>query len=58
MYSHPWAYALATRVMARLGNLIPESAPMMRQWTSVRTKPKFAGKTLHELAREKGFDHE
>ena len=58
MYAHPWAYGLATRVMARLGNLIPESAPLMRQWTRVRAKPKFAGKTLHELAREKGFDHE
>ncbi|MGE5517485.1 MAG: LutB/LldF family L-lactate oxidation iron-sulfur protein [Bacteroidota bacterium] len=58
MYANPWAYGLATRLMARLGNLIPEKAPMMRQWTSVRTKPKFAGKTLHELAREKGFDHE
>lgn len=58
MYAHPWAYGLATRLMARLGNLIPAKAPLMRQWTSVRTKPKFAGKTLHELARDKGFDHE
>jgi L-lactate dehydrogenase complex protein LldF len=58
MYAHPWVHAAATRLMARLGNLIPASAPMLRQWTSVRTKPKFAGKTLHELAREKGFDHE
>lgn len=58
MYAHPLVHGLATRVMARLGNLIPADAPMMRQWTSVRTKPKFAGKTLHELAREKGFDHE
>ena len=58
MYAHPMVYGLATRLMARLGNLIPENAPMMRQWTKIRTKPKFAGKTLHELAREKGFDHE
>jgi iron-sulfur cluster-binding protein len=58
MYSRSWAYGIATRLAARLGNLIPENAPLMRQWTSVRAKPKFAGKTLHELAREKGYDHE
>ncbi|MBC7906785.1 MAG: iron-sulfur cluster-binding protein [Rhodospirillaceae bacterium] len=58
MYAHPVVYAVATRLMARLGNLIPANAPMLREWTKIRTKPKFAGKTLHELAREKGYDHE
>jgi len=27
----------------------------LKAWTSVRAKPVFAPKTLHELAREKGF---
>lgn len=58
MYGSPLIYGLATRVMALLGNLLPSSAPMLKQWTSVRTKPKFAAKTLHQLAREKGFSHE
>jgi L-lactate dehydrogenase complex protein LldF len=31
---------------------------MLKQWTSVRTKPKFAGKSLHDLAREKGFSND
>lgn len=58
MYSKPWIYALATRAMARLGNLMPDSLPMLKAWCLVRSKPRFAPKTLHELAREKGFDHE
>jgi L-lactate dehydrogenase complex protein LldF len=58
MYSHPRFYRLATWFMARLGNLMPARLPMLDKWTSVRTKPEFAAKTLHELAREGGFDHE
>ncbi|GAB3450043.1 LutB/LldF family L-lactate oxidation iron-sulfur protein [Insolitispirillum peregrinum] len=58
MYSHPLAYAAGAKVLSRLGNAIPDSAPMIREWTSVRNRPKFAGKTLHELVREEGYDHE
>jgi len=41
-----------------VGNFIPAAAPLLKQWTAVRSKPKFAGKSLHQLARDKGFDHE
>jgi len=58
MYGHPLAYRLATWGMALVGNWLPASAPMLKQWTSVRTKPKFAARTLHQLAREKGYGHE
>lgn len=58
MYSHPLAYAVMTRVLARLGNLIPSSAPLMRDWAKNRAKPKFTGRTLHELARDGGYDHD
>lgn len=54
----PAFYRLAGWGLTRFGNLAPASLPMFREWTSVRTKPRFAGKTLHELARERGFDHE
>jgi L-lactate dehydrogenase complex protein LldF len=55
LYSSPLLYRVGTRMLGWFGNLMPASAPMLKQWTSVRTKPKFAAKSLHELAREKGF---
>ena len=58
VYGHPALYALVSRLLARLGNLIPASVPMLRQWTRFRTKPRFAARTLHELAARGGFDRE
>lgn len=58
MYAHPWAYAIGSRLLSRFGNAVPSSAPLVREWTSVREKPTFARKTLHQLAREEGFDDE
>lgn len=58
MYANPAAYKLGTKALSVVGNLIPAAAPLLKQWTSVRSKPKFAGKTLHQLAREKGYDNE
>jgi L-lactate dehydrogenase complex protein LldF len=58
MYAVPAFYRLGTWMLARFGNLIPAGAPLLRNWTRVRTKPRFAPKTLHELAREKGYPHE
>ncbi|OJX79528.1 LutB/LldF family L-lactate oxidation iron-sulfur protein [Magnetospirillum sp. 64-120] len=58
MYANPAAYKVGTKALSVVGNLIPAAAPLLKQWTSVRTKPKFAAKTLHQLAREKGYDNE
>ncbi|CAA7613174.1 putative oxidoreductase subunit with NAD(P)-binding domain and ferridoxin-like domain [Candidatus Terasakiella magnetica] len=58
MYGSPLIYRVVTRLMGLFGNWVPASAPMLKQWTSVRTKPKFAAKSLHQLAREKGFSHD
>ncbi|MBI2240371.1 MAG: iron-sulfur cluster-binding protein [Magnetospirillum gryphiswaldense] len=58
MYANPAAYKLGTKALSVVGNLIPAAAPLLKQWTSVRSKPKFAAKTLHQLAREKGYDNE
>ncbi len=54
-YASPLAYRFATALLARLGNAAPASLPLLRDWTNVRSKPRFAGRTLHELAREKGI---
>jgi L-lactate dehydrogenase complex protein LldF len=56
LHAHPALYRMGTRVLAVAGNLIPSSLPPLKAWTSVRAKPKFAAKTLHQLARDKGFD--
>ena len=55
MYVSPLVYRIATRLMARFGNLLPAGLPLLRQWTSVRSKPRFKAKTLHQLAKENGY---
>ncbi len=58
MHASPGLYRLVTRVLGLVGGLIPRCAPLLRAWTRVRAKPRFAPKSLHRLAREGGFDHE
>ncbi|CAA7619159.1 conserved hypothetical protein [Magnetospirillum sp. LM-5] len=58
MYKVPMLYRLGSWGLTRLGNWLPDSLPMLKRWTAVRTRPRFAAKTLHELARDKGYDHE
>ena len=48
---HRGFLALATR----LGFLLPDH---LGPWTRVRQAPQIAGRSLHRLARERGFDHE
>jgi L-lactate dehydrogenase complex protein LldF len=55
VYSHPRLYGLVTKILAAIGNSAPAGLPLLRQWTSVRSKPRFAPRTLHDLAREKGY---
>ncbi len=58
LYSSPRVYRLSARLLGLFGNWMPAWLPMLRQWTSVRTKPKFAAKSLHQLARERGYSHD
>jgi L-lactate dehydrogenase complex protein LldF len=58
MHAHPLFYRLGSWALSRFGNLMPASLPPLEAWTRVRSKPRFAGRTLHELARREGFDHE
>ena len=55
MNASPTLYRVATTMLAAVGNAAPASLPMLKEWTSVRAKPRFAGRTLHDLAREKGI---
>ena len=53
-FGSPGAYRLVSWLATRLGRLpVPRLGPL-RAWTSVRTVPKPARRSLHELAREKG----
>ncbi len=54
-FSSPTAYRVATTVLSTVGNAAPASLPLLKEWTSVRAKPRFAGRTLHDLARDKGI---
>jgi L-lactate dehydrogenase complex protein LldF len=58
MHASGVIYRLGSRMLALAGNLMPASLPLLKQWTSVRTKPRFAAKTLHQLAREKGYSND
>jgi L-lactate dehydrogenase complex protein LldF len=55
VHRHPGLYGAATRVAARLGRFFPGSLPGLSAWTSVRTAPRPARRTLHELADEEGI---
>jgi L-lactate dehydrogenase complex protein LldF len=54
-HARPAVYRTGTKVAALFRGLMPNK---MGPWTRVRTAPKIAPKSLHELAREEGFDNE
>ena len=58
MYASPLVYRLSSRLMGLAGNWLPAGLPLLKAWTSVRSRPKFAAKSLHQLARERGFSHD
>jgi L-lactate dehydrogenase complex protein LldF len=53
LHASPAAYAAMTWAATRLGNLLPAAGPLAA-WTRSRTRPRFASRTLHELARKEG----
>ncbi len=50
VFASPRLYGIATRFARTFGRLVP-----MKPWTNVRTRPRFARTTLHELARKEGI---
>lgn len=55
VFSTPALLHLSNWMLRKVGNFLPKWAPGMRQWTLAREKPRFASKSIHELAREKGL---
>jgi len=55
LHTRPALYRLGLRAITRLRGLLPAN---LGPWTRMRKAPRIAGKSLHELAREKGFEHE
>jgi L-lactate dehydrogenase complex protein LldF len=55
VYANPILYQLKSYKLSKVGNYMPEWLPLLRNWTSVRSKPCFAKKSLHQLAREEGL---
>ncbi len=55
IHATPPAYRGATRLASLFRNLIPGN---IGPWSRVRTTPRIAPKSLHQLAREEGFEHE
>ena len=55
VYTSPALNRLMLWAVARFGGLIPASAPGLSRWTSVRAKPRFARRSLHELVEREGI---
>ena len=55
VYANPILYQLKSYKLSKVGNYMPEWLPLLRNWTSVRSKPRFAKNSLHQLAREEGL---
>jgi L-lactate dehydrogenase complex protein LldF len=48
---------VGTRVAGKLGRHMPKVGPL-KQWTCVRSKPKIAGRSLHERVIDEGVQDE
>jgi L-lactate dehydrogenase complex protein LldF len=54
VHASPGAYRFVSRALTRLGWLPQPRVGPLRAWTSVRTAPRPARRSLHELARDHG----
>jgi L-lactate dehydrogenase complex protein LldF len=55
-HRHPALYRLLGLAATRLSRFLPAGLPILSAWTSVRTAPRPARRTLHELVEEEGLD--
>jgi L-lactate dehydrogenase complex protein LldF len=55
VYAAPPLYRLTLWALTRFGRLAPHWLPGLSAWTSVRSKPHFATRSLHELAAREGL---
>ena len=58
VFANPEIYRLNSLGIAKLGNYAPPWIPLLRNWTSVRSTPVFAKKSLHQLVLEEGLSYE
>jgi L-lactate dehydrogenase complex protein LldF len=54
-HASPFLYKAMSAALRLFGPLAPRSLPLLKAWTSTRTVPKRAKRTLHDLVREKGI---
>jgi len=54
---HPGLNALSAKMAGIFSPFIPEIGPL-KAWTSVRSKPQFSKKSLHERVRQEDVDYE
>ena len=56
----PWANALNAKLLGLLSSQLPKlpKVGLLKHWGQSRTLPKFASKSLHRLAKEKGLRDE
>jgi L-lactate dehydrogenase complex protein LldF len=54
-HASPFLYRMATTLFRLASPLLPSKIGPMKAWTGVRTKPKPARRTLHDLVRDKGI---
>ncbi|MFK4763398.1 LutB/LldF family L-lactate oxidation iron-sulfur protein [Desulfobaculum sp. SPO524] len=52
----PALNAVVTRIAGALGDKLPPAGPL-GAWMSVRTRPKLAKKSLHQMCKEQGVDN-
>ena len=57
MNTVPVLNTISAKMLGLLNSHVPKVGPL-KEWTSVRTAPKFAKKSLHALAKERGLDNE
>lgn len=57
LHARPKRYRWMTELSARFGAALPRVGAI-KAWTSVRSKPRLARKTLHGLMRERGMSDE
>jgi len=55
--TNPRLNSLNSRILGLWGGLLPKAGPL-KAWTSVRSLPKFAAKSLHQRVEERGVNRE
>ncbi len=55
--SHPQINAVGLKILGALGIKLPKIGPL-KNWTRYRAAPELAPKSLHELVKQHGVDHE